>query len=875
MTKKSRPVVAKRMARAALLAPAAIILSLVAGALLAPAASAAPAAPAAAAAAAAAAVPSSSSLGSSVPTLGTPGNGVKFEVRSKSGSPDQYSPTNVAVYDDGRVKFIADGKCLDTWSYNGIEPWRNVGIYWNCIENPSQAYYFVPANNQPSAAAGSSASDHWFYIVSESGKMCFSSSLTLAFARLTPCQAGSTSQQFRILNDPADAQGVNRQWENILGLALKYATNHCATYTGPDENSPCFVSTASSVAGATWSAAGSQAANSLGTLTTRSAGCGTTLSTTLPTMHNATVNPIPVTLTTQGSYAHQVTVGNTETVTGSFTLTEGVKDVWSTSGTISFQWQHQEVTVNTKTETNTTTVNPTVQPGDWLMGTWESQVLEFTGYWKLGVDTPSTDQGSLTWYMPSTSILPAALTSTKTSPLTFTPVTSHTQKDCDAGPASINTAAPTLAGNAACTTAAVARARTTVYACPGTWAIPGVNPTPRYAYQWYTIPQGGTTASLIPGATASSYTVSEQILPASPAVAYLGVIVTEIGPMSRRESVPAPTLVTAQLLPALAGSPLHSATNFVGLVPNAMLGDDYSADVVAESGSGMQITSDTSDLPGLSISADGVLSGIPSAVGDYEFSVMDTPSDGGAAQTASFVLHVAAPPTEYASDAALSGTVGQPLSADLVSSDAAGQSLDLTGDLPLGVTFDPTTGSLTGTPLTAGDFDITVTSTWSSASFTLTVSDAATTLSPDALPGGSVGVAYSARTVSNLGSNVQIGLVGSSPTGLLDAGAAPTGQLEEPDLAAYGLSLHSSTGEISGTPTKAGTITLVVANLSDQGGPTVTKTISITAGGVSSATAANGTLAATGSNAGELILAALLLTALGAATTVMRRRRVG
>ncbi|MFB2586711.1 Ig domain-containing protein [Herbiconiux liukaitaii] len=875
--------VAKRsfLARAALVVPTTVALSLVAGALLAPAATAAPAT--AAPAAAVTAADPSAALGLDVPMLGDPGKSVKLEVRVAPSTTDAdrqtYPTMDVGVYADGRVKLVSGGNCLDTWYAAELQVFREVGIFTGCIENPSQAYYFVPANNQPSAGAGIVDDDRWFYIVSQSGNQCFSSAnhgltpVNDLGARLKPCEAGNHSQQFRIINDAPDVLGIHRQWENILGLALGYATNHCSSYSGPPENSPCYVSTATSVDGASWSAAGSQAAGSLGVLTTRSAGCGTIDRTSLPEMHNVTSDPIPVDLTTSGSYAHQTSVSNTETSTASATFQSGVKDVWSVSGTLSFSWEHQEVTVNTATQGNQTTIKPTLQPGDWLMGSWESQVLQFTGLWKLGVDTPSTSPGSLTWFLPSTSILPASLTSTKSNPLTFSPVTSRMKKDCDAGPPAINTAPPTLSSTADCSAPASARVRTKVYACPGTWTIPGINPEPRWAYQWYTIPQGSNTPSMIPGATASSYTVSEQVLPPSPAVSYLGVIVTEIGPITRNESKAATTLDTAQLQPALAGT-APAATNFVGRVPDGMAGVAYSAALVADAGSALQLSSDNGDLDGLSISADGVLSGTPRSSGDYSFSITDTPSDGGPAQTVSHVLHVSAPPTAFASSTEIAATVGQALSTDLVTSDAAGEPLSIVGTLPRGLSFDGATGELTGTPVAAGVTQFTVESSWASATFTVTVSDVATVLSPDALPGGTVGVAYSAETVSSIGSNVLVGLLGTAPAAEVDA---PAGQLAAPDLSALGLSLHSETGQITGTPTAAGTVTITVANLGDASVAPVTKTIVIAPAAGGSSPAGNGpdktTLAATGSGAGELGLAALLLAGLGVAAVATRRRR--
>jgi hypothetical protein len=467
----------------------------------------------------------------------------------------------------------------------------------------------------------------------------------------------------------------------------------------------------------------------------------------------------------------------------------------------------------------------------------------------------------------------------------MTVVQSSTQKNCDAVPASVNTAAPTLAGNAGCTEPATARVGTKVYACPGAWSIPGVNPTPIYAYQWYTIPQGGSVPTPILGATSPSYSVPDQLLPVAPAVSYLGVIVREMGPASRRESEPALTQATAQLLPRLPGATEVVATNFVGRVPDASLGQQYSTPLVSSPGEGMTLSSDASQLDGLSISDDGVLSGIPTAPGDYPFEITDTPTNGSPAQTVSLVLHVAGEPTTFASSTTLDATVGQPFSIDTVTSAADGLDLTLSGEIPAGLTFDQESGILSGTPTEAGPTTFTVASIWSAQQFTVNVVDIDTVLHQDALPAGTVGTPYHAQTVSTVGSNAHIGISVSPPMGGVDySEGAPAGQLNLPDLHGAGLALNARTGEITGTPTRAGTITLTIANLAEPDDAPATKTIVIAAASGDGATPGtpdqaapakpgHTALAKTGSDAGAFAPIGILLLALGIVLAIVRPRR--
>ena len=132
---------------------------------------------------------------------------------------------------------------------------------------------------------------------------------------------------------------------------------------------------------------------------------------------------------------------------------------------------------------------------------------------------------------------------------------------------------------------------------------------------------------------------------------------------------------------------------------------------------------------------------------------------------------------------------------------AAPYSYVLSGTLPAGVSFDSATGMLSGTPTQPGNFPVSVTATDSSTgiaapfsitqSYTLQVATPTVTLAPASLPTDAVGAAYPATSISASG--------GVAPYAYaVTAGALPPGLTLAP------------TGQLSGTPTAAGSFPFTV-----------------------------------------------------------------
>jgi hypothetical protein len=134
------------------------------------------------------------------------------------------------------------------------------------------------------------------------------------------------------------------------------------------------------------------------------------------------------------------------------------------------------------------------------------------------------------------------------------------------------------------------------------------------------------------------------------------------------------------------------------------------------------------------------------------------------------------------------------------------------GALPNGLTLSPTTGAISGTPTFAGTFTFTVKLTDSigasvTKGFTILIRPVPT-ITTTSLPNGRIFRAYTA-TLTATG--------GLAPySWAIISGGLPNG-----------LTLSTTTGTISGTPTRRGTFSFTV-KLTDSVGATATKALSIT-----------------------------------------------
>lgn len=251
-------------------------------------------------------------------------------------------------------------------------------------------------------------------------------------------------------------------------------------------------------------------------------------------------------------------------------------------------------------------------------------------------------------------------------------------------------------------------------------------------------------------------------------------------------------------------------------ISSGRVNDPYSFQFSA-SGSGTISWSYSGSIPsGLVFTSDGLLSGTPTESGRFAFSVIAENVSGS--DSRSFTLVIDAPAViapSITTGSLPQATVDTAYSAGLSATGTAPITWFMSSDLPAGLSLSES-GTISGTPTLAGTFKIIVAAMNASGyanaavkEFTLTVNGIApeiTTASTD-IPAGLVGVQYSASFSAS----------GTNPITWSYSGKLPGG-----------LTL-SETGELSGTPTEAGTFNVAVTASNIAGEATKTFTLTVNA----------------------------------------------
>src|SRR5579862_157565 len=242
-----------------------------------------------------------------------------------------------------------------------------------------------------------------------------------------------------------------------------------------------------------------------------------------------------------------------------------------------------------------------------------------------------------------------------------------------------------------------------------------------------------------------------------------------------------------------------SLTLLPATLPAATQGTTYSQTITAVGGSAPYTFSvSQGPLPaGLTLSSAGVLSGTPTASGSFGFIVQATDVNGNTGFR-TYSLVIGSNSLTFTSSTLPNGSQGSPYSQTLT---ATGGGAPYTysissGSLPTGLTLNGSSGTITGTPTGSGTSSFTVSAAdtygdTGSQPFSLTIGANDLVLSPTTLPNGFQGTAYN-QTVTASGG---IGTYTYS----LTSGSLPAG-----------LSLNTSTGAITGTPTGSGGSTFTV-----------------------------------------------------------------
>ena len=271
--------------------------------------------------------------------------------------------------------------------------------------------------------------------------------------------------------------------------------------------------------------------------------------------------------------------------------------------------------------------------------------------------------------------------------------------------------------------------------------------------------------------------------------------------------------------------PPSALTLSIATLPQGVVGASYSGTFSVTGGTSPYTWSVASGQlpPGLSVdAATGIISGTPTAAGNYSFAIKVTDASSlvqSATTTVSLpVITASTTPTTLTinSSSLPSGTIGSAYSTALQSSGGTAPYAwsFISGNLPAGLSLNTSTGLISGTPTAVG-----------TASFSVAVADSS---SPAQSKSVTLSIVIAPVSLAITTSALPAGTVGSSYATVLQAsgGAAPyTWSISSGSLPA-GLSLIPSLGIISGTPTAAGTVSFT-ATVADSENPAQTKSVTL------------------------------------------------
>ncbi len=230
-------------------------------------------------------------------------------------------------------------------------------------------------------------------------------------------------------------------------------------------------------------------------------------------------------------------------------------------------------------------------------------------------------------------------------------------------------------------------------------------------------------------------------------------------------------------------------------LPNATVNVAYPQTITASPAGSYTFSVTSGLLPaGLTLNSNGSFSGAPTQSGVFNFRVMAT-TFGSCSSFADYTLLVNCAAITVNPSSLPGGTLGTPYNQAVSASPAGTYFYSVTsGALPTGLTLNGATGAITGTPTNPGLFTFTVSAAAGgcrgSRTYTVEITCQGVSITPASLPAATAGSFYT--------QTINVTPAGSY-TFSLAQGNLPSG-----------LTLHPTTGVISGLPAVVGTVSFIV-----------------------------------------------------------------
>ena len=263
---------------------------------------------------------------------------------------------------------------------------------------------------------------------------------------------------------------------------------------------------------------------------------------------------------------------------------------------------------------------------------------------------------------------------------------------------------------------------------------------------------------------------------------------------------------------SIAGQAMYIVNNSI---PEGEVNKSYSTTLGVSGGKSKYTWSATGLPSGLKISSDGKISGTPSVAGNYNVTVTVTDANKTKASK-TIVITIKAGPLSISTNSLANGTINTSYTSTVSGSGGTKSYTWSASGLPSGLTMS-TAGVISGKPTVVGSYNVNITlrdTGGSSVSKTISIkiNTLPLTIVTSTLPSGEVNKNYTYQVIIE---------GGASPYTYSGSGLPS------------GLSINSTTGVISGTPSKSGSSSATIT-VKDSSGTSSNKKLTISIGGAAS-----------------------------------------